>query len=526
MPNLTKHKIGNGRRGAVIAGLALAVLPILAAAAGLNWPARRLLPAFSEPAPVLDCIDTSSTGGEEADLFASLEGIVNRTQPRIACVNRREGDIGYTWLRLHHVRYQTTDGFDAILKYRTKITGLVVPDSVQRDTLNLATTIAGVKNELICDADLLPMLTNAPYNLPIVDDLRHRFADKYAVYGYLLSNYWPRCTHRVIAGMSPNIHGCLRDYLVAVKSATLWLGPGKKRDAALLAAFVSGMTREHGVYMGWWPGEGDGLKWISRYGIPVLASDFYGNATVFSGVASAIHVPAIPPPPRLENRVYVALMLSDGDNIQYMQHTMMRNWDNPARGSIPIGWTASPLAVDMDPAMLNYYWTTATTNDCLVSGPSGAGYAHINDWSDADIAAFAKVSAPYFKRSGLRVITVWDTVTSPVDLAFATHCRTLLGLTDQGGTAGRLKAKLPIMKLTPAYTSSITNMIDGITNAAAAWDGTDPVFVAAQSDVWHLGPADLVKVARSLDTNKYTLVRPDQLFLLARKAQSQNKLNQ
>src|SRR5262249_41863140 len=173
--------------------------------------------------------------------------------------------------------------------------------------------------------------------------------------------------------------------------------------------------------------------WIYQYGIPVLASDFFLNATLFGGVSRNINVPDIPPPPPLQNKVYVAMLLSDGDNIQYMQHAMKLNWDNPNRGAIPIAWTASPLAADMDPVMLNYYWSRATTNDCLISGPSGAGYTHMNRWNSANLAAFAKVTEPYLQRSGLRILTIWDQVTTGVARSFATNCPGLLGLTDQSG---------------------------------------------------------------------------------------------
>jgi hypothetical protein len=71
--------------------------------------------------------------------------------------------------------------------------------------------------------------------------------------------------------------------------------------------------------------------------------------------------------------------------------------------------------------------------------------------------------------------------------------------------------------LTPTYTSTVGEMIAGITNAAAGWNGSAPVFIAAQSDVWNLGPTGLAKVAKALDPNKYILVRPDQLFILANK---------
>jgi hypothetical protein len=203
-----------------------------------------------------------------------------------------------------------------------------------------------------------------------------------------------------------------------------------------------------------------------------------------------------------------------------MQHAMKMNWEKPVRGTIPVGWTVSPLAVEFDPAMLNYYWSTATTNDCLVSGPSGAGYAHINHWSADYLDKFADVSAPFLRRSGLRVITVWDQVNGSVASAFAKHCPDLLGLTDQSGTYSKVDAGLRTIRLTPTYTSTVREMLAGITNAATSWDGRAPLFIAAQANIWNLGPDGLVKVANTLDPAKYKLVRPDHLFILANQAAS------
>ncbi len=489
----------------------------LASGAGITWPSNQLLPTFSQPTPVIDTIDVSSASGPEYDLFASLEGLVNRTQPRVICVSTGNGEGEYTWVTLHNLSPNLINGYSALLKYRTNFTGLVVTDPAQPDTLNLATTIAGVKNELICDPSLLPTLTNAPYSLPVVDDLRGQFSNNYQVYNYLYSNYWSRCTHRLMAGLEPKLHGQLRDYLVATKTATVWLDPATFNftDKSILSKFLTDMTPAHGVYIGWWPSEGNGLGWIAQYGIPVLASDFFQNASVFSGVVQPINVPEIPPPPPLQNKVYVSLILSDGDNIQYMQHAMKINWENPNRGSIPIGWTISPLAANLDPAMLNYYWSTATPNDCLISGPSGAGYAHIEGWGAANVAAFAQVSDSYLQQAGLRVITIWDQVTTGVAQAFATNCPTLLGLTDQsGGNYTSVNSGLRTMGLTVSYSSSVSDITNGIANAAASWNGTAPMFLAAQAVIWNLGPTDLRKIVNSFDPNKYVFVRPDHLFML------------
>jgi hypothetical protein len=490
----------------------------LASAAGLIWPPNQLLPTFSPPAAVLDCIDVSSASNPEIDLFASLEGIVNRMQPQVACASSVDGEGEFTWLNLHNLAYNVTNGYGCILKYQGYVSGLVVTDPTQPDTLNLATTMAGVNNELICDPSLLSTLTNAPYNLRIIDDLRGQFASKYQVYGYLYTNYWSACTHRVIAGMETGLDGNLRDYLVAVKSATVWLDPGTPQDAAMLALFLSNMTPVNGVYIGWWPSEANGLTWIAGYGIPVVASDFYRNGSVFSGVARPINIPPIPPPPPLQNKVYVSLILSDGDNAQYMEHVMKMDWENHARGAVPIGWTTDPLVSVLDPGMYSYYWSTASANDCLIAGPSGAGYAHLELWNAANLTAFASASDSYLQRSGLRTISVWDQVNAGIAQAFATNCPTLLGLLDQSGNYNAVNLGLRTIGLTPTYASTTNAMISAITSAASGWNGTAPVFVVAQADTWNLGPSDLLNIAGDMNTNEYQFVRPDHLFLLAQQA--------
>lgn len=495
-----------------------------AGATGLTWPTNQLLPGFPAPAPVLDCIDMSSSSSAEQDMFVSLEGIVNRTQPRIVCVSTSFDEGRFAWLTNDHLPYLVTNGYLVLQKFQTNVTGLVVTDTNLADTLNLATTMAGLNNELICAPSLLATLTNSPYNLAIKDDLRGRFSTKYQVYNYLYTNCWPLCTHRVIAGLDcTNLHGGLRDYLVAVKSATVWLDPGMPADATALQPFLAGMTPVNGVYLGWWPNEGNGLGWIAAYGIPVVASDFYDNGTVFGGLSPAISIPAIPPTPPLQtNKIYVSVTMSDGDNVQYMQRHMYVNWNNSARGSAPIGWTAQPLSALMDPAMLNYYWTTASTNDCLLAGPSGAGYAHVENWSSANLNAFAKLSNPWLQRSGMRAITIWDNLSSSTAAIYASNCPTLIGVNSQDDNYytttyhGLAAIGFPG---DDSYTSTEALLYTGITNTAAGWSGTSPMFIAVQGSGWDISPADCQTLKNSLDPNKYVMVRPDHLFLLYRQYQ-------
>ena len=484
---------------------------------GLTWPASQYLPTFATPAPRIDCIDMDIASSTEQALFASLEGIVNRTQPRLALVSTTsEGE--FTWLSIHNLSYDTIDGYSAILKYESNVTGLVVTDPNQPDTLNLATTIAGVKDELICDPSLLNTLTNAPYNLAVNDDLRGRFTGSDQVYGYLYTNYWSQCTHRIIAGMETDNYWFLRDYLIAVKAPVVWLDPGDvTSDANILNLFVSQMSPVGGIYVGWWPNEGADMNWIGPYGIPVMASDFFDNGSLFGGVARPISVPPIPPSPPLQNKVYVSITLSDGDNVQYMQHAMYINWQSSARGTFPLGWTVQPLAADLDPGMLNYYWSTATTNDCLVAGPSGAGYTHMEYWSSGNVINYAEAANSYLQRSGIRTASVWDNVSTATGNAFATNCPTLLGIYDQDDgyftTDYQTLAGMGFPS-DGSYNSTVSSLVYAITNTAASWNGSSPMFIPVQADAWNVSPANCQTVASSLPSSEYVVVRPDQLFLL------------
>ena len=53
---------------------------------------------------------------------------------------------------------------------------------------------------------LVGRLTRAPYNLPILVDLRGQFSSKVAVYDHLFNHVWPGLTHRVLIGLSPVFH--------------------------------------------------------------------------------------------------------------------------------------------------------------------------------------------------------------------------------------------------------------------------------------------------------------------------------
>ncbi len=470
---------------------------------------------------------TRSQSEDELALFSSLKGIVNAKQPRIFSY---EGDAfaegPHAWLDSLGLKWtDVSNHWDLIDKYRTELSGLIVYDNAQPDTLNLATTLAGAAHALVVAPSLVARLTGAPYNLPILQDFRGKFASKLAVYQTLHDTYWPKLTHRLAFGLNPTgVKASVREYATAVGAAALWLDPEVPSEAQLLDQFLASMG-PGARWMGWWPSEGPGVSEASKYGVATIASDFATNLSVHSGMSRTIHVPPMPAKPPLQNKLYVAFILSDGDNLQYVEHLLRKLWANPDRGKVPMGWTLSPAMVDAMPGALNYLWTTATPNDCLLSGPSGYGYTYPNLWSDpAQLDQFVSKTEEYNERAGFRVITVWNTIVGGINAnvgeSYAKHASSLLGVTAQntGGGLTIYGSSLPGMALSCNYCTGEQAMKDFIASSAQGWSGNEPRFLIIQAQPWQdVRPTSFMNVANSLSSD-YVVVRPDHIFQLIREA--------
>ncbi|EAU61743.1 GxGYxYP domain-containing protein, partial [Stigmatella aurantiaca] len=338
--------------------------------------------------------------------------------------------------------------------------------------------------------------------------------------------YWSQVTHKLIIGLSPGIKGFLRDYATAAKLAVVWLDPKIPAEDTMLRKFLSAMPYGNGgIYMGWWPEEAAGIERVSEYGISTLASDFSSNLTVFGGTSRTVNVKPTPNKPPLNNKIYISLILSDGDNLQYVEHLFKKLWDSPARGQVPLGWTISPAMVDAMPGVLNYLHTTATANDNLISGPTGLGYTYPNYWGNQSyLDNYVSLTQDYMNRAGLKIVTVWNKIdgatNTNVGNSFAAYAPLLLGLTAQnaGGGITVYNNILPSQGLNATYCPTESSMISEINRHISGWNGLAPRFVSIQANPWEgNGYQSFVNVVNNFKSNtNIVFVRPDHYFQLMR----------
>src|SRR5690606_39568175 len=78
--------------------------PIASASGNIFWGSDQMLPTFPE-VQQLDVADVAGAPGDVKLLMATLQGIVNRTQPRIYLIEDAGGEGKYTWLQYLGVPY-------------------------------------------------------------------------------------------------------------------------------------------------------------------------------------------------------------------------------------------------------------------------------------------------------------------------------------------------------------------------------------------------------------------------------------
>jgi hypothetical protein len=494
--------------------------PDAAPVLGMSWPAGQVFPSFA-PIEKLDVIASSGLAADVATMIVTLQGVIDKTQPRIYVSDGGTGDL--LWLSELAVPTTTvTDPFALVAKYKGEVAGIVITDDAQPATLDLATTIAGQTNAIVASPALAATLTAAPYSLAVTADLRtNHFAASLDVYQYELDHYGQSATHRLIIGLTPSIPDHLRDYAVATGALVVWLDPRNASEKALLDQFLA-LLPATSPYLGWWADEPSGVAEAASHGVPVFAADWSSNLTVLGGSPRGGFTPEAPTaPPPLDKKIYVSMFMSDGDNVQEDQHLIPLKWSVPARGQAPIGWTISPALVDLAPVILRYYRRTATVDDVLVSGPSGLGYTYPAAWPAGAFDAYARVTGAYMQAAGLRAITVWNNGSdlASADLqSYASHIPGLVGMTIQDESQPVLwNGAVPVVRLNLSYGDTEAILESGIDAQLGAFTGAAPVFISVQGNMnsGAMDPAAFAAVQAHYAANaNVVFVRPDAFFHL------------
>lgn len=515
---------------------------------GKATPAPPLFPRSAAPASTLVVADISRLTPDAQLCVVSLQGLVNRSKPRLYCLLSEFDSSWLNWIRRNKwagAARTERDWRKLLTRYRGAYRGVVITDPALPATKNVATMIAGLDDALVVSPRLAAQL-----RLPVVADLRGRWRTSLAAYAWAFERLWPRLNHRLAACLWPDSPG-LRDYLVQHRAVIFWL-PGRidgartyERPEAEVRQVEELLARmpANSPIMGYpWAGkdvgigELPGVALFSEFGHYLVGSVDCTNLSVHSGIAGVSLHQRRPPAPRLDaGKVYVSYIMSDGDNLPVLTTVNFPQlWNDPNRGKFPIGWTLSPSASLLMPDVVSYYYSTATPQDAFVAGVSGVGYTYPDlygqRYREPDrprvYDGFLDLTAKYMRAADLRSAWVMNATRPEVIRRYAERIPFLEALFPDYGQRVQTyaEATYPTARNMPVFhgvtgwredASREEKIREMVEQVRAFTPKERPAFL--HLFVWNWG-ADLGALREVLHRlgGDYTAVRPDHLAALYR----------
>ncbi len=390
-------------------------------------PYATLQPKTPSPAHRLYVADTRFLSPDQKLLLASLQGLVNRTQPRIYLV--ADADDAF-WLAELQRRGWTGEPIrvakplSLLTKFRGAFRGAVVADPKVYVSPCIAVDYAGADNLVIATPALAHQL-----HLPILQDLRGRFTNDAAALRFARKSLMPRLNSRLMLCIDPPLLGLQVDDVIAARGIAFWVtGPkaqslpganGAAERQELIKAFarapLDGIVRGY-----WWHGdrmgldEGPGVTLASQYGKITTVSDYVENFSVLSGyrLSALKQKPQSPPIALDRSKVYVAITISDGDNLCPWRGVFRKYFNDPLHGAFPVGWGMGPTLVDVAPVQAQWYYDHARPTDEFMCDVSGAGYINPAQWGaaladhDEAMRSFWAWTNRYMRRMDMKTVRI------------------------------------------------------------------------------------------------------------------------
>lgn len=353
-------------------------------------PESRLFPTIEVATKSLVIVDLKNDKIEGQVAACALQGIVNRSsEEKVYVMNTRCNDnhggwyrndaprspqaqMGELWLKevfsdLPQKRLETdkpgeNPGFMALLEYALPyVKGMIIWDpELEQATIEAATTIAGQTDGIVVSPAMAAQI--ASYGLPVIEDLRGKFTSNIACLDWLTEHYFKNANKQVAFTWShmttdptTTWGGANKDYVVAHKLFTYFLDIQVKEECAYYENIVKKYPA--GTPIMGWTDELKADKLFADYGYVMVPYISVENLTVMCSFPSVTATPATPKAyPVEENAVYIAMLISDGDNLLhslvYEPYTIMHT---QALDAVPATWVINPAITDLAPRVFGWY---------------------------------------------------------------------------------------------------------------------------------------------------------------------------
>lgn len=378
---------------------------------------------------VIDIAGDWETAGDlpRQALFISLQGIANKHGAHIYLLyppnhtHPGSGAILEFYRSRHGLKTEEIRSIEeAVTTYRKYLKGYVVWDTDVRTSLMVSYTVAGLEDALVVTAAHLPLMEKL--GLKPVEDFRGTFRGKtdLEIFQWAYGCYWARCSRDYLVYLGehcrglkggPGMQPAIADFAIVHKAfctdlSTMPAATGEYR----LAEKMFSEMRPYAYIFGWHSyckdKEEEHLTLLSRHalvvaeGLASLPNMSFHRQLPLSRDFAFKQKGKFNPDPKIEEKVYLTLIESDGLGIG--------SWLKPGRGEIPYGWEMNEEYFHVAPALLQYYYETATENDHFIGSLSGPGYFYPKAYPPGMLAGVLSREDSLMRQMDLHVFGIMD----------------------------------------------------------------------------------------------------------------------
>lgn len=207
-----------------------------------------------------------------------------------------------------------------------------------------------------------------------------------------------------------NFHIVLRDFSIANRWACIYTSESED-DRVFRREVLQWLNSNVPVY-GWNDDEIAFIKDISTYGDYAVPTDWSSNHSYFGQNIYTVKQ-TTPRTPVKQNKHYVAIVVSDGDNVQWLERefftTSTFGQRQKSKQDYKLNWTFSPSLVELCPDAAEKIYSF-NKHDYFISGVSGVGYANCLSYPREHLDGFTARTAATMKDSDLQVVCLLDNI--------------------------------------------------------------------------------------------------------------------
>jgi len=336
-------------------------------------------------------LDPKALSPAENVLAQSLQGLVDRNAPLIWFQTDGIQAAVFSDLQQSSQTLPLNDVWTLVGRFRSKIKGGILC-KIGTHSLNIADSLCGPMDALAVDESLKDAAEK--HGLPILLDARDMTEEQ------AFDKYRKLFKKGIVVEQAIDKPANLRDFAIKHEAFVMDAdSPFRKK--------VVGAMGPGALVFGWGRDEYQWISDISEAGGTGVAADWCLNLSALETIPAKIQAPILKPAANEDHVRYVAFVLTDGDNIQWVTGgfaTDSKWYGSPLRGKFPMTWEMSPLLAKFAPAVLEKIYSMATPDDDFVTGVGLPGYMFPHPSPDRDL--LARQSAPYLKESGMRTISI------------------------------------------------------------------------------------------------------------------------